>query len=99
MDLRGRLWLDLRIQFGGVAGCGVFGWPADLWKKIMVQVFKLKAAFRWVDDNLLVKEATNPTTIGDIIRLSNEMGVASDKKFEERCNQVDDFLKPGASFD
>lgn len=65
MDLRGRLWLDLRIQFGGVAGCGVFGWPADLWKKIMVQVFKLKA----------------------------------DKKFEERCNQVDDFLKPGASFD
>lgn len=79
MDLRGRLWLDLRIQFGGVAGCGVFGWPADLWKKIMVQVFKLKAAFRWVDDNLLVKEA--------------------DKKFEERCNQVDDFLKPGASFD
>lgn len=29
MDLSGWLWLDTRIQFGGVAGCGVFGRPAD----------------------------------------------------------------------
>lgn len=29
LDLLNRLWLDSRIQFGGVAGCGVFGRPAD----------------------------------------------------------------------
>lgn len=34
MDLQGRMWLDTRVQFGGVAGCGVFGKPADLWKEI-----------------------------------------------------------------
>lgn len=77
MDLSNRLWLDTRIQFGGVAGCGVFGRPADLWKKIIVTVFKLIKAFRWVDDNLLVKEIDNPTSIHDIIKLSSEMGVTS----------------------
>lgn len=29
LDLSNKLWLDTRIQFGGVAGCGVFGRPAD----------------------------------------------------------------------
>lgn len=77
LDLYNRLWMDTRIQFGGVAGCGVFGRPADLWRKIIVKAFKLESAFRWVDDNLLVKERTNPTTIADIVHLSDEMGVAS----------------------
>lgn len=77
MDLSNRLWLDTRIQFGGVAGCGVFGRPADLWKKIIVAQFKLATAFRWVDDNLLVKEIGNTTTIHDIVRFSSSMGVTS----------------------
>lgn len=75
LDLYNRLWMDTRIQFGGVSGCGVFRRPADLWRTIVVKVFKLESAFRWVDDNLLVKERSNPTKISDIVRLSNEMGV------------------------
>jgi hypothetical protein len=39
------MWLDTRVQFGGVAGCGIFGRPADLWKKIVVKLFDLKGAF------------------------------------------------------
>lgn len=70
------MWLDTRIQFGGVAGCGVFGRPADLWKKIIIEHLKLVAAFRWVDDNLLIKEGNSQTTIQDIVQLSAEMGVS-----------------------
>lgn len=77
MDLLNRMWVDTQIQFGGVAGCGVFGRPADLWRAIMVKVFGLEVSFRWVDNNLLIKEARNPTTISDIVNLSTEMGVAS----------------------
>lgn len=80
LDLQGQLWLDTRVQFGGVAGCGVFGRPADLWRKIVKKKFKLAGALRWVDDNLLIKDFTNPTTIEDVINLSNEMGVASSKE-------------------
>lgn len=77
MDLRRRMWLDMRIQFGGVAGCGVSGRPADLWRQIVIKHFKLVAAFRWVDNNLLIKEESNETTIQDIVLLSAEMGVSS----------------------
>lgn len=80
LDLEGRLWLDLRVQFGGVAGCGVFGRPADLWKKIIKNRFKLCGALHWVDDNLLIKDADNQTTIGDITALSDSMGVTSSKE-------------------
>jgi hypothetical protein len=34
-DLNGALLLDTRITFGGVAGCGSFGRPADAWKNII----------------------------------------------------------------
>lgn len=71
------MWLDTWVQFGGVAGCGIFGCPADLWKKIVVHLFNLEGAFRWVDNNLLLKEASNPTTIKDVISLSESMGVAT----------------------
>lgn len=89
LDLQGKLWLDTRVQFGGVAGCGVFGKPADLWKKIVKRRFKLAGAFRWVDDNLLIKTTINKTTIQDIVDLSMEMGVASstDKVFEFNIEQ------------
>lgn len=80
MDLSGRLWLDSRIQFGGVAGCGVFGRPADLWKQIVVLAFELTTAFRWVDDKLLVKEVGNTTSIQDIAKFSSEMGVSSNSE-------------------
>lgn len=127
MDLDNRLWIDTRIQFGGVAGCGVFGRPADLWRKIIKEHFKLAAMFQWVDDNLLIKEEGNSTMIKDVVNLSNEMGVASnidkvhefaneqryigfvwnvaertvqltEEKFKERCQQVNSFLEPNASF-
>lgn len=77
LDLEGQLWLDTRVQFGGVAGCGVFGRPADLWRAIMKKKFRLAGAFRWVDDNLLVKQVDNKTEINDIVDLSKSMGVAS----------------------
>lgn len=77
LDLYNWLCMDTRVQFGGVAGCGVFGRPADLWRKIIVKFFKLELAFRWVDDNLLVKEISNHTTITNIVGLSDKMGVSS----------------------
>lgn len=80
LDLQNQLWLDTRVQFGGVAGCGVFGKPADLWRKIVKRRFGLAEAFRWVDDNLLIKEKSNETTIRDVIELSTTMGVASSKE-------------------
>lgn len=80
MDLRNQMWVDTRIQFGGVAGCGVFGRRANLWRAIVVKIFSLEAAFRWVDDNLLIKEGENPKTVGDIVALSNKMGVASNSE-------------------
>lgn len=87
MDLSHRLWLDSRIQFGGVAGCSVFGRAADLWKQIIVLAFNLTTAFRWVDDNLLVKEVNNTTTISDIVKFSKEMGVSSN------AEKVSDFAE------
>lgn len=57
-----------------VAGCGVFGRPADLWKKIMVSFFGLEAAFRWVDNNFLIKEVDISVTVQDIVDISSEMG-------------------------
>lgn len=80
LDLEGRLWLDTRVQFGGVAGCGVFGRPADLWRKIVRRRFRLAGAFRWVDDNLLIKKRGDDTTIQDIVDLSSTMGVAASKE-------------------
>lgn len=80
LDLQGQLWLDTWVQFGGVAGCGVFGRPADLWRMIVKKRFKLAGAFRWVDDNLLIKQRCDETSIQDIVDLSNEMGVASSKE-------------------
>ena len=38
-DFNGALLLDTPITFGGVAGCGSFGRPADAWKNIMKRSF------------------------------------------------------------
>jgi hypothetical protein len=76
MDFDGCLLLDTRILFGGAAGCGAFGRPADAWKLIMLHEFHL-TIFRWVDDNLFFKEIDNNTNILDIVRQSTKLGVAT----------------------
>ncbi|OAV90658.1 hypothetical protein PTTG_09463, partial [Puccinia triticina 1-1 BBBD Race 1] len=50
-----QLLLDTRITFGGVAGCGSFGRPADAWKELMLAEFDVLNVFWWVNDNLFVK--------------------------------------------
>ncbi|EHS64703.1 uncharacterized protein PGTG_22339 [Puccinia graminis f. sp. tritici CRL 75-36-700-3] len=77
-----KLLLDTRITFGGVAGCGSFGRPADAWKQIMLHEFDLITIFRWVDDNLFVKNIDSQTRMEDIVARSNELGVkTNDEKF------------------
>ena len=54
-DFEGKLYLDTRMAFGGVAGCGSFGRPEDAWKHIMLKEFNLVAVFQCVDNNLFFK--------------------------------------------
>lgn len=54
-DFKGSIWMDTRIAFGGVAGCGTFGWMADAWRDIVVTLLGVDRIFRWVDDNMFVK--------------------------------------------
>jgi hypothetical protein len=62
------LLLDTRITFGGVAGCGSFGRPANGWKEIMQQEFDLVHIFRWVDDNLFVRNPDSKTTMAEVVK-------------------------------
>lgn len=55
LDPDGKILIDTRITFGGVAGCGSFGRPADAWKQVMLAEHDLVTVFRWVDDNLFIK--------------------------------------------
>lgn len=82
------IYIDTRIAFGGVAGCGSFGGPADGWKCIMIERFKLLHIFRWVDDNLCVKRASDKTSMIDLVRASEELGVKTNStKYAEFSNQ------------
>jgi hypothetical protein len=45
MDFEENVYIDVRIAFGGVAGCGSFGGPADGWKTIMKRKFNLVQVF------------------------------------------------------
>ncbi|EHS63221.1 uncharacterized protein PGTG_21372 [Puccinia graminis f. sp. tritici CRL 75-36-700-3] len=74
-DFSGNLLLDTRITFGGVAGCGSFGRPADAWKEIMLHHFNLITVFRWVDDNLFVEDIDFETNMEDIVKKSSNLGV------------------------
>jgi hypothetical protein len=76
-DFNGRLLLDTRICFGGVAGCGSFGRPAHAWKMIMLREFNFTRIFRWVDDNLFIKEVTNNIDMEQVVALSAELGVVT----------------------
>lgn len=74
-DFNDNIYIDLRIAFGGVAGCGSFGGPADGWKCMMKKKFNLVEAFRWVDDNLMIKDSSNPFSMVDIVKASESLGV------------------------
>jgi hypothetical protein len=45
-DFYGGLWVDTRVGFGGVAGCGSFGRAADVWKEIVRRVLGIPKIFR-----------------------------------------------------
>ncbi|KNE93703.1 hypothetical protein PSTG_12984 [Puccinia striiformis f. sp. tritici PST-78] len=79
-DFGGNFLVDIRITFGGVAGCGSFGRPADAWKLIMKAEFKLVNVFRWVDDNLFVKLKSDEVSMKEVIDLSNDLGVMTNKQ-------------------
>ncbi|OAV93763.1 hypothetical protein PTTG_27217 [Puccinia triticina 1-1 BBBD Race 1] len=79
-DFDDKLLLDTRITFGGVAGCGSFGRPADAWKKIMLAEFDVLNVFRWVDDNLFVKRPYSTTLMTDVVKRSDELGVKTNKE-------------------
>lgn len=55
-DFNDNIYIDLRIAFGGVASCGSFGGPADGWKNLMKRKFNLLKVFRWVNENLIIKD-------------------------------------------
>ncbi|EHS63894.1 uncharacterized protein PGTG_20876 [Puccinia graminis f. sp. tritici CRL 75-36-700-3] len=86
----GNLYLDTRITFGGVAGCGSFGRPADAWKEIMFAEFDLVKVFRWVDDNLFIKKPTSTTDMKDIVKRSTDLGVLTNLK---KCSIFSDEQK------
>ncbi|EFP83172.2 uncharacterized protein PGTG_09125 [Puccinia graminis f. sp. tritici CRL 75-36-700-3] len=74
-DFNGGILIDTRIAFGGVAGCGSFGRPADAWKQLMLHEFDLVTVFRWVDDNLFVKHPDSKVEMDHIVARSESLGV------------------------
>lgn len=75
LDFDDNLYLDTRITFGGVAGCGSFGRPADAWTKIMKHEHDTVKVFPWVDDNLFLKRYNSTTEMSDIVARSTTLGV------------------------
>lgn len=87
-DFNNNIYIDLRIAFGGVAGCGSFGGPADGWKCLMKNKFNPLEAFRWVDDNLMIKLASNTTSMIDIVHASERLGVKTNvTKYSEFASE------------
>jgi hypothetical protein len=74
-DFNGGILIDTRIAFGGVAGCGSFGRPADAWKDLMLHKFDLITVFRWVDDNLFIKRLNSTVEMEQIVARSERLGV------------------------
>jgi uncharacterized protein YozE (UPF0346 family) len=89
-DLEGNLFLDTRITFGGVAGCGSFGIPADAWKKIMESEFNVVKIFRWVDDNLFIKKIDSTSSMEEVTKRSVSLGVATST---DKCREFEDEQK------
>lgn len=87
-DFDGYIYVDTRIAFGGVAGCGSFGGPADGWKAIMKKKFELINIFRWVDDNLCIKLRSSQTSMLDLVTASERLGVKTNStKYAEFAEQ------------
>jgi hypothetical protein len=82
LDFNDQVYVDTRVQFGGVAGCGTFGEAAEAWKEIMLTKFNLLRGFRWVDDTLFLKPAdgSNKTTMREIADASQRLGVETNEK-------------------
>ncbi|EHS63701.1 uncharacterized protein PGTG_21780 [Puccinia graminis f. sp. tritici CRL 75-36-700-3] len=89
-DLENNLFLDTRITFGGVAGCGSFGVPADAWKRIMSHELDVVHFFRWVDDNLFIKTRSSSASITDLVRRLQELGVLTNM---DKCSEFADEQK------
>ncbi|KAI7961041.1 hypothetical protein MJO28_001530 [Puccinia striiformis f. sp. tritici] len=79
LDFNGMLLLDTRITFGGVAGCGSFGRPADAWKRMMLSEFDLITIFRWVDDNLFIRKKGSTTCMDNVAERAAHLGVLTNK--------------------
>lgn len=79
LDFLDRVWIDLAVGFGGVASCGVFGAPAEVWKVIVRELLNLKAIFRWVDDNLIFRRPGDKVSLTEISNLSAGLGVKTNK--------------------
>ena len=66
-DFNDQIVIDTRIAFGGVSGCGSFGRPADAWKQIKIVESNLVNVFRWVNDNLFIKELHSTVEMENIV--------------------------------
>jgi hypothetical protein len=87
-NFEGDLYLDTRITFGGVAGSGSFGRPANAWKELMIQEFTVTHVFQWVDNNLFVKEPNSRVKMDEIVARLASLGVkTNDKKYSEFGNK------------
>lgn len=80
LDFDDQLYVDTRITFGGVAGCGSFGRPADAWKQIMQSEHDIVMVFRWVDDNLFLKRYNSTTEMAHIVERSKQLGVQTNEE-------------------
>jgi hypothetical protein len=91
-DFDENILLDTRITFGGVAGCGSFGRPADAWKRIMKHEFNVLEVFRWVDDNLFVKETQSTVSMTEIVSRSKSLGVKTNEAKVSHFAQEQKFI-------
>lgn len=82
--------IDTAVAFGGVGGCGTFGKVADMWKEIMGKEFDVLKIFRWVDDNLFIKQKDSTLKMIDVVNRSLQLGVATNIS---KLSQFDDEQK------
>lgn len=92
LDFDNNLYLDTRITFGGVAGCGSFGRPADAWTKIMKHEHDIVKVFRWVDNNLFLKRYDSTTDMSDIVTRSKALGVQTNAEKLSRFQHEQKFI-------
>ncbi|KNF06400.1 hypothetical protein PSTG_00283 [Puccinia striiformis f. sp. tritici PST-78] len=104
-DFKNNILIDTQITFGGVAGCGSFGRPADAWEQIMWKEFGLVHIVEQLTE-LGVK--TNPSKISVFMNeqkyisfiwngAKRTVRLPAEKKFE-RVQQLKAFLEPEAVF-